>query len=317
MDKVLYWIIYGFVFIISLIPSPVIYLISELFWIILMICPPLRYRKKIVRKNLADSFPEKSRKELRQIERRFYRYFLDQIFETLKLATISPEKMKKRMYLPDEEKEKIMQDYREGKSAIIYLGHMGNWEWMSSMALNFLDSDLYFCQIYHPLENKAFDKVMLKLRGRFGITSVPMAQTLRHLLKQKSDGKQFIVGMIADQSPLWWNIHYWTPFLNHKTPVFTGSEKIIRKLKIKSYYGHFDRVSRGHYKLTLSVISEDSTDMPEWGITEKYMRLLEENIRETPYIWLWSHNRWKRTWEGYQHWLKNQLRSTNRDDEKE
>lgn len=317
MDKVMYWILYSLVFIVSLLPFPVIYRLSDLIWAIMFICPPLRYRKKVVRKNLKEAFPEKSVKELRSIERKFYRYLLDQIFETLKLATISKEEMKKRMYLPDEEREKLMEDYREGKSAIIYLGHMGNWEWVSAMTLNYLDTDYHFCQIYHPLENKAFDRLMLKLRERFGNHSVPMAQTLRYLLKLKSDGRQFIVGMIGDQAPHWRNIHYWTDFLNHKTPVFTGSEKIIRKMKVKSYYGNITRVSRGHYQINLSVISEDSTDMPEWGITEKYTRLLEKNIIETPYIWLWSHKRWKRTWEGYQDWLKNTLKTSNRDDEKE
>lgn len=317
MDKVIYWILYSFVFIISLLPFPVIYRLSDLIWVLMFICPPLRYRRKTVQKNLMESFPDKSASELKSIERKFYRYLLDQIFETMKLATMSEKNMKKRMFLPESEKEKLMEDYRQGKSAIIYLGHMGNWEWISSMTLYFLDSDFHFCQIYHPLENKPFDRLMLTLREKFGNHSVPMAQTLRYLLKQKADGRQFIVGMIADQAPLWWNIHYWTEFLNHKTPVFTGSEKIIRKMKIKSYYGNITRVKRGYYQIDLSVISEDSTDLPEWGITEKYMRLLERNIIETPYIWLWSHNRWKRTWEGYQDWLRNGLKTSNRDAEKE
>lgn len=302
MAKILSSFLYGLIWVISLLPLPVMYLVSDIIWLVMFICPPLRYRRKIVRKNLALSFPEKDRKWLHRTERRFYYQFACQIMECLKMASARPSWIKRHMEFTGY--EKVKEEALKGQSQIFYLGHTGNWEWISSLNLYFQENPvMQGCQVYHKLENKTMDLLMLRIRGRYGATSIPMEHVMRRLLEYKKEGKSFLVGMIADQIPLWWNIHYWTDFMNRKTPVFTGSERISRKMDTGVWYFHVSRKRRGYYRCDMQLMFLHTADLPEFAVTEKYMRMLENNIRECPELWLWTHNRWKRTWEGYQNWL--------------
>lgn len=302
MDKFLSSLLYGFFWVFSLLPLPVLYLFSDIAWLIMYVCPPLRYRKAIVHKNLALSFPDKDKKWLRRTERRFYYQFSCQIVESLKTISASPRWIKRHMEFTGY--EKVREEVAKGQSQILYLGHVGNWEWVSSLNLYFNDmSNVAGCQVYHKLENSTMDLFMLKLRGKFGSVSIPMEQVMRQLVRYRSEGTVFLAGMIADQVPLWWNIHYWTQFMNRKTPVFTGSERIARKMDTGVWFLNVTRKRRGYYRCDMQPMFSHTADLPEFAVTEKYMRMLEDNIRQRPELWLWTHNRWKRDWEGYQKWL--------------
>lgn len=302
MSRFIATILYGIIWVLSLLPMPVLYLFSDIIWLVMFICPPLRYRKKIVKKNLALSFPEKDRKWLNRTERRFYYQFACQVMESLK--TISAGKRWIQRHMVFTGIEELRAHVLSGKSQIGYLGHTGNWEWIPSMAYHFGDIDSYeACQVYHKLENPTMEHFMLKLRSKFGTESIPMEHVMRRLLELRNEGKTFIVGMIADQVPLWWNTHYWTQFMNRKTPVFTGAERLARKLDTEAWFLHVIRIRRGYYRCDFQLMYEHTKDLPDFAVTERYMRLLEDNIKECPDLWLWTHNRWKRNWEEYQEWL--------------
>ena len=303
MKKIFANILYGIVWVLSLLPLPVLYLISDIVWLLMFICPPLRYRKKIVRKNLALSFPDKDRKWLRRTERRFYYQFLCQIMESFK--TVSASKRWVQRHIEFTGYEKMKQETLKERSHICYIGHMGNWEMIPSIMYHFTDvKDFIACQVYHRLENPVMENFMLKLRSKYGTDSIPMEQVLRRLVRYRNEGKTFLIGMIADQVPLYMNIHYWTQFMNRKTPVFTGSERLARKLDTYVWYLHVTRIRRGHYRCDIQPMFEHTADLEEFAVTEKYMRLLEDNIREAPELWLWTHNRWKRNFEEFSDWLK-------------
>ena len=303
MSKVIAYILFGIVWVISLLPMPFLYLFADIIWLLMYICPPLRYRKKIVQNNLALSFPEKDKKWLRRTERRFCYQFLCQIMEGLK--TVSSSKRWVHRHMEFTGYDGIRKDLLKGRSVIGYLGHMGNWELIPSMMRFFEDLDGFQgCQVYHKLENPVMEQFMLKLRSKYGTQSIPMEQIMRRLLEFRNAGNTFVVGMIADQVPLWWNTHYWTQFMNRKTPVFTGSERLARKLDTEVWYFHITRKRRGYYKCDFQLMYDHTKELPEFAVTEKYMRLLEDNIKENPEIWLWTHNRWKRNYEEYSQWLK-------------
>jgi KDO2-lipid IV(A) lauroyltransferase len=128
-----------------------------------------------------------------------------------------------------------------------------------------------------------------------------MAETLRVITKYKQQGQPVIIGYIADQVPFWNNIHYWTDFLNHDTPVLTGTEKILRRLDHAIFYVDGYRPRRGYYEWEFKLITYEPTKMKEFEITEQYCRMLEKSIQRQPEFWLWSHNRWKR---GREEWLR-------------
>lgn len=299
--KIAFGITYGAIWLFSLIPLCLMYLISDILVLLCFLIPPLRYRKKIVRKNLKASFPDKSKKELLKLEFNFYRYFFDMAFESTKACSMRARWMKRHIKFVNI--DKLYEQFKKGHSVMAYMGHTGNWEWVSALPTQ-LNAKYQVCQIYHVLENSVMNNVMLKIRGAYGAESIPMERTLRQLLEYKNRDQQFIVGMIADQVPLMRNIHYWTQFMNQKTPVFTGAERIAKKLDLAVFYAEVIRIKRGRYECVLHLMYESTKNEPEHSVTERYNRMLENTIHNNPAIWLWSHNRWKRTWEGYQKYLK-------------
>ena len=302
MSRFLAALLYGIIWVISLLPMPLLYLFSDIIWLIMFICPQLRYRRKIVRNNLALSFPEKDQKWLKRTERRFYYQFACVIMESLKTVSASKRWVKRHMEFTGV--EEIKAHLSNGRSIVGYLGHMGNWELIPSMMYHFNDIEkLTGCQVYHKLENPTMELFMLKLRSKYGSVSIPMEHVLRRLLEYRNEGRTFIIGMIADQVPLWWNTHYWTQFMNRKTPVFTGAERLARKLDTDVWYFHITRKRRGYYRCDFQLMFEHAGNLPEFTVTERYMRILEDNIKECPELWLWTHNRWKRNFEEYQEWL--------------
>ena len=202
--------------------------------------------------------------------------------------------MQKRMYF--EGIEQITEAFQAGRSCSVYLGHYCNWEWISSLPMHLGNAGIS-AQIYHPLENKAFDRLFLYMRGRFGATSIQMDDTFRTILGWKKKGQKSIVGYISDQVPGYNNIHYWTDFLNHDTPVFTGAERISRIADCVIFYLDVYRPQRGYYKARFLKIADSTKNLPQFQVTEQYFRLLEKTIQ--PPYWLWSHKRWKRTREIY------------------
>lgn len=301
IKKISFFLTYGIIKILSLIPLCLMHLLSDILTILCFIIPPLRYRKKVVKKNLKASFPEKSKKELRILEFNFYRFFFDMAFESIKACSMSARWMKRHMEFVG--LENFYKEFEKGRSVMAYMGHTGNWEWVSTLPTQ-LKPQYIVSQVYHVLENETMNSVILTIREAYGSVSIPMERTLRQLLTFKQEGKQFVVGMIADQVPLMRNIHYWSQFMNQKTPFFTGAERIAKKLDLAIIYAEVVRVKRGYYQCIMHPMFESTENLPEFAITEEYIRRLEKTIQNDPAVWLWSHNRWKRTWEGYQKYLK-------------
>ncbi len=296
--KVIYYITYCLGYLISLFPLRILYVFSDLLYFPLYYL--IGYRKKIVRKNLTESFPEKDKSALRVIERQFYRWLCDYLVETLKLFSISKKSMMKRMTFSDIHEIAERMETEHKNFCFIYLGHYCNWEWIASLGY-WAPKWMHCAQIYHPLYNKMFDRLFLKLRSQFGGECIPMKETLRRVIELKRDKQRSIVGFISDQAPKWNSIHHWIDFLHHRTPIFIGTEKIGKKIDALIYYADVKRVKRGYYHCEFRFIADDITAIPDFELTDRYTKLLEESIRRAPAFWLWSHNRWKRTYEEWIH----------------
>jgi len=283
-------------YLVSLLPYRVLYVISDGIYYILYYL--IGYRRKTVRENLVTSFPEKGIQEIKQIEHRFYHWLCDYFLETIKLMSISADQVLKRIeYRNVEEIEKC---FDEGQTCAAILGHYCNWEYLSTVNLGMKHhSEAAVGLIYHPLRSKIFDRIFLKLRQHTGGTCVPKKDILRYLVKYRRENRMNLFGYIADQGPKWENIHLWLPFLHHDTPVFTGAERIMRKMNNAVFYADMERPKRGKYICTFRLITRTPNDMPEYGITRRFFEMLEENIHKEPSLYLWTHKRWKRTHEEY------------------
>lgn len=292
--KLLYYIVFAVWYVFSLLPLRILYVLSDLlFWLLYAV---VGYRKAVIRKNLKESFPEKLEEELRKIERGFYRFFCDYLVETIKMMTISKENIHRRLTFKGT--ELVDEIVESGQSCAVYLGHLGNWEWVTSLPL-WVTPKAQCGQIYHPLENKEFDRLFLYSRQRLGAKCIAMQDTLREILKYRKENQPVVIGYISDQVPFWTNIHHWVDFLHHDTPVLTGTERIARKVNHAVFFLDVHRVRRGYYEAEFKLITREPQKMDEFEITDIYFKLLEESIRCAPEFWLWSHNRWKRTREEF------------------
>ncbi|MDE7347089.1 MAG: lysophospholipid acyltransferase family protein [Muribaculaceae bacterium] len=245
------------------------------------------YRKKVVEDNLKRAFPDASEKEHKQWTKQFYRYLCDTFIEAAKLMDISDKEIDRRVKVFNA--DLVDKAIADGQSVVLFLGHYGNWEWVPAIVRHF-HNEAEMVQIYHPLRDKAFDKLMLKIRSRFGSESIPMANTYRRLVELERGGGHFVAGFISDQRPHGHHSDNWTEFLGIETDYITGGEIIGNRLKCRYIYLDVEPSGRGHYKLTFKDINP-MDDGKEFPYTRSYLNLLQETIRRNPPYWLWSHKR--------------------------
>ncbi len=282
----------------SLLPLGLHYALSDLL-LYPFVYHLLRYRRTLVRRQLAESFPRQSEAQRLATERRFYHFFCDYLVETVKMKTLSEREMRRRVEWVGLDRLQQRMSAHDHYYAFVYLGHLGNWEWMASFPLH-LQPDFHGAQIYHPLRNRNMDNLFLSVRSRFGGSCIPMKETLRYLLALRRQGRRQVVGFIADQSPKWESMHQWCRFLSHDTSFFVGAERLGKRLGAEMWYVDVTRPRRGYYRAELRFLADASVSVPDFQLTDLYARLLERSIQSTPHLWLWTHNRWKRTREEWE-----------------
>lgn len=283
-----YSLLYAVTYLFALLPFSVLYVFSDILYFIVYYI--VRYRRKIVRKNLNNSFPEKSESQIIKIEKEFYHHLCDCYFEAIKLLNISEEEMKIRMKF--ENPEIIERLTASGNSCILGLGHFANWEWVSSIILH-LESRLKLGFLYKELHSKAFDQLFLKMRSGFGAVPIEKLSAFRRMVHFKQEKQSMLVGFLSDQRPPRNVNQYWTKFLNQDTNVQNGMERIAKHLGCSIVYLDIKKVKRGYYVAKIFVITPDASDEPDNLIMERYIRKLEESVIRDPALYLWSHNRWK------------------------
>lgn len=290
----MFTVVYAFFYMLSLLPMWVLYRLADVGY--LLIYDVLKYRRGIVRQNLVSSFPEKTNSEIVNIEKQFYRWFADYFLESIKLLSISRRQLAKRLTIINA--DLIENDFKEGTHVAAILGHYCNWEWLSAVTIG-LPNNRVVALVYKPIKNKIINHLFYCLRSSQGGVPVAKNDILRALVKYKKQQTMTLFGYIADQSPRWQNIHLWLPFLHHQTPVFTGSERIMRKMNNAVYYAEMSRPKRGYYTCTFRLITKEPNSLPENDITRRFFEMLEVSIKAQPHLYLWTHNRWKRTKEEF------------------
>jgi KDO2-lipid IV(A) lauroyltransferase len=283
-----YALLYAWVKLHALLPFCLLYALSDILYV--LVYKVAGYRLKVVRRNMAAAFPEKTPQERRRLERRFYRHFTDYTVETLKLAHLSEKEIQSRARMTNPQLIDRLID--EGHSCIlVLLGHYGNWEWFVAGNSFFASAVMY--PIYRPLKNKAFDRLFTGLRSRFGAVGIRKSDTVRRLLLLLRERKPALGVFLADQTPSPANIHYRTTFLGQDSAMLTGPERIARKLNLPVVYADVRKLKRGYYSVEFKLLSATPQDTPEFALTEQYARLMEQTILRDPACWLWTHKRWK------------------------
>jgi len=285
MQAIAFYLIYPFLMLVSSLPLRFLYFLSS-YVVYPILYYIVGYRKKVVKKNLKNSFPEKSSDELLEIEKKFYKYLSDIFLEVLKSFTISKELLSSRITFENFE---ILKEFiSNGKSVIVSLGHIGNYEWIAKIfpAL----SNLNFLVPYKKMTNPFFNALFKKSREELGATIFPTYETFNVLKDYKNT--PYVLGLANDQSapP---DKAFWVKFLNQDTSFFVGTEKIACQMDFPVFFGHVTVPKRGYYHVKLERITEHPNLEKEGFILFNHAKLLEKDIVANPAYWLWTHKRWK------------------------
>lgn len=292
---IMYHFLYSILYLLSLLPWWVLYALSD--FIAFMLFRVFGYRKAVVMSNLQRAFPKKTEEERKKIAKRFYRNLCDNFVETIKLLTMSAAEFDKRVV---GNFDLVADLHRQGLRAHLHCGHFFNWEFIQLSVAKFTPYTL-LC-VYMPVTNEAFDRIMQKIRRKFGSVLLPTFtfKTSFHQYKNTV----YAMGLAADQAS---DPHkgFWVSFFGKLAPFAPGPEKSAQLYNVAVVFANFYKVKRGHYRIHFTLETTTPRETERGEITKRYVRFVEDRIRERPDNYLWSHRRWK--WEYNDQFKKNLL----------
>lgn len=267
-------------------PLKVLYLFSDL--IFFGIYHVAGYRKKVVYKNIRNSFPDKTEHELRKIMVDFYSNFSDYLVETIKSFTISSTELRVRVQHINQ--DLFHQAKKDGKNIIMLSGHVFNWEWFNALATVVPQENCY--PVYRKVNSSFWEEQIKKIRGSYGNEAIEANDVIKHIFRNKNNGNSIYM-FVADQTPHINVVDYGVMFLNQATPAFIGYDKLATRMNLCFIYCDMKKVKRGFYQVNYYEIKPDAEKFTEHEVVRKFHSLLERTIRKDPGNYLWSHRKWK------------------------
>jgi Kdo2-lipid IVA lauroyltransferase/acyltransferase len=270
----------------SRLPFRVLYAFSDfLFFVSYHV---IKYRRKLVWKNLKNSFPSKSEAELRKIEKQFYTNLCDYGVEMIKLLTISEEELRRRVRFINP--ELCIKHIENGQSVLSLASHQFNWEWLLVAGSIILPGEMDF--VYQPVNSKFFDRFSYICRTRFGAHGIKRDTVAREVLKRKHIVRN--ISIVGDQYPGWGHDkRYAATFLHQPTVFFNGPNQLALLTQYPVTYYAMRKVKRGFYETKIVELAFPPYDKNSFNVIQDYIQEIEKVIHNDPAGWLWSHNRWK------------------------
>lgn len=286
MQFLAYLLIYPFLWIISILPFRVLYLFSDMVYILVFYI--VGYRKKTVWNNLTLVFPEKTDSEIKIIRKKFYKHLCDMFLEMIKSMTISKEELKKRFVIKNPDELKRLEGL--DKSIITMYGHYASYEW--SMVI-----ENYTCfkglGVYKTIANPYFDDLVKRIRSKYNTLLIDMKKAAKELMYFEQKEQKTITAFLSDQSPKLKKTNHWIKFMNIQVPCFTGAELLAKRLDFSVTFLKISKVKRGFYEAEFIPLSDNPKQIDNYKITEWFYQKLEKQIVEAPEYYLWTHKRWK------------------------
>lgn len=286
MQFLLYILLYPILFLISILPFRLLYIFSDCVYI--LVYRIIGYRKKTVRENLALALPHLTEKERLVFEKKSYKHLCDMFLEMIKTMTISVKEIEKRFKFKNI--DYYLELEKEGKSIALMCGHYASYEWSIS-----INSQITFdgFAIYKRINNKYFDDLVKKIRSRFKAYLITTKETVPTIEANNEKGVKGLYGFASDQSPQVKQKTYWSNFMGIEVPVYTGAEMLAKKFDMSIMFMKIKKVKRGFYEAELELLTNDAKSVPDFEITEIFLRKVEQQILGAPEFYLWTHKRWK------------------------
>ena len=286
MNRIVFFFLYLKISFFSKLPFWVLHRLSDFLYLVLFYI--IQYRKKKVLENLKYAFPKKNTKALKKIRRHFYKFFADFIMEQIKSFSISEKTLQKRFRYKNIE---IFEEVAAlNKSCIVIGGHYCNWEWVCDLPKN---AGMNCIGTYNKFSNIYFEKWIKKNRERFGVKFLRTSETIDFMRENTSENKNYVYGLLSDQSPILEKTFYWRSFLNVEVPVHTGAEMLAKKYDCCVLFIGIKRTKRSTYEAKFEWLAKNAKDFKDYQITDLFLEQLEKIIEKEPSYYLWTHNRFK------------------------
>jgi len=240
--------------------------------------------------NLRLAFPEKTEQERKKIAKKFYHNLIDTFIEAIKMLSTSTERLSRRF---TSNLEVINNLYPTGRSVQIHIGHNFNWEWGTDIFVK--QSPYKFLGVYMPIANKVLDRIFYKLRSRSGAILLPATNMRPSFLPHRDT--QYVMGLAVDQNPGHPANAWWFNFFGKPTPFVKGPARGAIMNNTVVVFAFIHKPKRGYYDIVFSLNEEFPQNTTEQELTGRFVRYLENVIRQYPEMWLWSHRRWKWEWK--------------------
>lgn len=286
MRLLVFLIIYPFLWIISILPFRLLYIFSDFIYVI--VYHVISYRKKTVRENLALALPHLTEQERLSIEKKSYHHLCDMFLEMIKTMSISEKEIRERFVFKNLEVYKKMEEKQQ--SIALMLAHYGSYEWAISMNF-YVNFEAY--GIYKKITNPYFDKLVRTIRLKFKAKLITTKQTIPTIVENNRLNILSTYGFASDQTPRLQSTYHWQKFMGNEVPVHTGAEMLSKKYNMNVLFLKVKKVSRGHYEASFEVLSENAIQVPNYEITDQFLKLVEQQILEAPEFYLWTHKRFK------------------------
>lgn len=286
MQLFFFLLIYPLLWLISILPFRMLYLFSDFIYFVTYYI--IGYRKRIVRKNLLLAFPEKSAKERLSIEKKSYRHLCDMFLEMVKTMSISEAEINRRFTFAN--LDVYLDLEKKGKNIALMCAHYASYEWVISMNRKITFRGY---AIYKQIANRYFDKLVRDIRSRFKAALITTKETKSVIRHNKEHGVLGVYGFASDQSPRLSKAQHWTNFMNVYSPIHTGAETLAKKYDMNVIFLKVRKVKRGFYEATFETMAENVRSIPDFEISEDFMKRVEKQIKEAPEFYLWTHKRWK------------------------
>ena len=286
MQFLIYSISFPFLWIISKLPFRLFYWFSDCIYILVYYI--IGYRKKIVRNNILIALPHISEEKRLVIEKKFYQHMCDMFLEMIKTMSISSEEMKERFKITNIE---LLKEYEQkNKSIILLAAHYASWEWLLSIN----ESTSFKCYgVYKKVNNKYFDAKVRAIRSKFKSVLVTTDNTIALINDNEKNGIMSLYGLASDQSPQVHKTFHWQEFMGITVPVHTGAEMLAKRYDLEVVFAKVKKVKRGYYEATFVPIANNPKSIPDYEITDAYLKEVEQQILEAPEFYFWTHKRWK------------------------
>jgi heptosyltransferase II len=240
----------------------------------------------LAERNVAIAFAnEKSPRELRRVVRRHFQRLGANLFCSVKLTGMPPEKILRRVKV--ENIEAMDREFRAGVPVVLVLSHLGTWELFAQLMPKFVGY-VRNASVYQKLGNRFIDANVRRTRSQTGLELFDRQDGFQPVIDLLRSGGG--VGVLSDQHA--GDHGLWTPFFGRLASSSPLPALLAKRTRAALIAAAVYTTGPARWRM---VFTErfDEAGAHVAALTLRINEVIEQQIRHAPEDWFWVHDRWK------------------------